>query len=135
MFFNLQNKTVLEHITIPNVLVNTKSIEKLRERCRFYSGDWTNYTEKTTDGEKFDFILTSETIYNVQSYQKIIDIIKMKMKPTGVCYLAAKLHYFGVGGSLRSFEQVLLKEDTFKSQSVFKCNDNIGREILKITFK
>lgn len=135
MFFNLQNKTVLEHITIPNVLVNTKSIEKLRERCRFYSGDWTNYAEKTTDGEKFDFILTSETIYNVQNYQKIIDIIKMKMKPTGVCYLAAKLHYFGVGGSLRSFEQVLLKEDTFKSQSVFKCNDNIGREILKITFK
>lgn len=57
------------------------------------------------------------------------------MKPTGVCYLAAKLHYFGVGGSLRSFEEVLLKEDTFKSQSVFKCNDNIGREILKITFK
>lgn len=126
---------MLEHITIPNVLVNTKSIEKLRERCRFYSGDWTNYAEKTSDGEKFDFILTSETIYNIQNYDKIINIIKTKLKPTGVCYLAAKLHYFGVGGSLRQFEQILLKDDLFKSESVFTCNDNIGREILKITFK
>lgn len=126
---------MLQHITIPNVLVNTKSISKLKEKCRFYSGDWSNYISKTANDEKFDFILTSETIYNVQNYEKLIECIKTKLKPTGVCYLAAKLHYFGVGGSLRQFEDVLLKKNIFKSESVFWCNDNVGREILKITFK
>lgn len=126
---------MLQHITIPNVLVNTKSISTLKGKCRFYSGDWSNYISKTTNDEKFDFILTSETIYNVQNYEKLIECIKTKLKPTGVCYLAAKLHYFGVGGSLRQFEDVLLKKNIFKSESVFCCNDNVGREILKITFK
>lgn len=126
---------MLENIAIPNVLVNTKSIEKLKEKCRFYCGDWTNYAKKTNDGEKYDYILTSETIYNVQNYEKIINIIKLKLKSTGICYLAAKLHYFGVGGSLRHFEEVLLKENIFKSETVFRCKDNVGREILKITFK
>lgn len=126
---------MLEHIAIPNVLVNTKSIEKLKEKCRFFSGDWTNYAKKIGDGEKFDFILTSETIYNVQNYEKIINIIKTKLKSTGVCYLAAKLHYFGVGGSLRHFEQVLLEQNIFNSETVFQCKDNVGSEILKITFK
>lgn len=130
-----QNKSVLQHITIPNVLVNTKSISKLKECCRFFSGDWSNYAKLTADQEKFDFILTSETIYNVQNYDKIINILKTKLKPHGICYLAAKLHYFGVGGSLRQFEQILLKENIFDSESVYSCNDNVGREILKITLK
>lgn len=126
---------MLQHITVPNVLVNIKSISKLKQRCRFYSGDWANYLQKTSDGEQFDFILTSETIYNVQNYDKVINVLKTKLKPSGVCYLAAKLHYFGVGGSLREFEQILLKENLFKAEIVFTCNDNVSREILKISFK
>lgn len=107
----------------------------MKERCRFYSGDWLNYLLKTSDGEKFDVILTSETIYNVQNYDKIIKVLKTKMKPSGVCYLAAKQHYFGVGGSLREFERILLKENLFKSETVFICNDNVSREILKVSFQ
>lgn len=126
---------MLQYITIPNVLMNTKSIATLKEKCRFYSGDWSNYASKTADDDKFDFILTSETIYNAQNYEKIINIIKSKLKSTGVCYLAAKLHYFGVGGSLREFETILLKENLFKTETVFSCNDNVGREVLKICFK
>lgn len=105
----------------------------MKERCRFFSGDWSNYAKLTAEQEKFDFILTSETIYNVQNYGKIVNILKTRLKPHGVCYLAAKLHYFGVGGSLREFEQILRKENAFQSESVHLCNDNIGREILKIT--
>lgn len=126
---------MLQNITVPNVLVNLKSISALKERCRFYSGDWANYVKLTADQDKFDFILTSETIYNVQNYAKIVNILKTKLKPLGTCYLAAKLHYFGVGGSLREFEQILLKENGFDCESVHLCNDNIGREILKITLK
>lgn len=47
---------------------------------------------------------------------------------------SAKLHYFGVGGSLREFEQTLLKVGIFESETVLTCSDNIAREILKITF-
>lgn len=117
------------------MLANLKSIDKLKEKCRFYCGDWSNYIKNTDKSDQFDYILTSETIYNVDNYEKIINVIRTKMKPTGACYLAAKLHYFGVGGSLRHFEKVLLEDKIFKSESVFTCNDNVGREILKITFK
>lgn len=130
-----QNKTVLQHITVPNVLANLKSIDRLKEKCRFYCGDWSNYIENTDRSEQFDYILTSETIYNIENYQKIINIIRTKMKSTGTCYLAAKRHYFGVGGSLRHFKQVLLKENIFNSECVFACDDNVGREVLRITFK
>lgn len=94
--------------------------------------------EKTKhDDESFDFILTSETIYNVQNYEKIIKVLKTKLKPnTGICFLAAKAHYFGVGGSLRHFESILVdKCKEFKSESVFVCHENVSREILKISFK
>lgn len=126
---------MLQHITVPNVLVNIKSVSKLKERCRFYSGDWSNYAKLTADQDKFDFILTSETIYNVQNYRKIINILKTKLIPRGICYLAAKLHYFGVGGSLREFEQILGDENVFDIESVHSCSDNIGREILKIQLR
>lgn len=82
---------MLEHITIPNVLVNTKSIEKLREKCKFYSGDWSCYIDKTKD--KVDFILTSETIYNAANYDKLIDVIKTQLKFGGTCYLAGEYVY------------------------------------------
>ena len=104
----------------------------MKERCRFFSGDWSNYARSTADHEKFDFILTSDTIYNIQNYDKIINILKTKLKPHGICYLAAKLHHSGVGGgSLRQFQETLLKENIFNSKSVY---DN-GKEILKITLK
>lgn len=130
---HFQNKSVLKHITIPNVIANVETTSALNEKCRFYSGDWANYVVETKDDEKFDFILTSETIYNVLNYDKIINLLKTKLKPNGICYLAAKQQYFGVGGSIGLFKNALSNYKIFKSECVYTCNENVSREILKIT--
>lgn len=115
------------------MIANVENVSKLKEKCRFYSGDWNNYVEKTKNDEKFDYILTSETIYNVQSYEKIINVLKTKLKLNGICYLAAKQNYFGVGGSLAQFSSVLSNHKMLKSESVYTCHENVSKEILKIT--
>lgn len=117
--------------------MNLDQKSSLSERCQFYSGDWSSYISKTeNENQTFDFILTSETIYNIQNYEKIINVLTTKLKPNGICYLAAKSHYFGVGGSVRSFESVLLSKcKQFQSETVFLTKENVSREILKISFK
>lgn len=88
-----------------------------------------------SEPQKFDFILTSETIYNPKNYHKILNVLKSKLHPNGVCYLAAKASYFGVGGSLRQFEAAITKDESLAFENVFVCNENVRREILKIEIK
>lgn len=88
------------------------------------------------DGPKFDIILTCETIYNPANNQKILDVLKKKLRPvTGVAYIAAKTYYFGVGGGLRSFEALLENDNMLHSEVVWTTTENVQREILKITPK
>lgn len=129
---------MLQHITIPNIILATGGNDLqalMHEKCKLYSGDWNNYVTYTESDEKFDRILTSETIYNPKNYEKIINVLKQKLKPDGICYLAAKSHYFGVGGSLRQFELALRADGAFESETVFACHENVSREILRITKK
>lgn len=133
--FIFQNVAVLQYITIPNVILNVEDPQlTIRDRCKFYSGDWQNYTETTKDGPLFDRILTSETIYNSNNFSKILNVFKSKLKPDGIVYLAAKTFYFGVGGSLRQFEIELHKYGCFQSKVVYSLHDNVAREILEIKF-
>lgn len=132
----LQNKDVLTTVTIPNVLMNTDNCEhEMISRCRFYSGDWTSYIEATGNEDKFDIILTSETIYNPANYDKIIQVLSTKLKSDGCAYLAAKLYYFGVGGGLRFFEKFLQDNGALRSRVVWASTENVPREILKITHR
>lgn len=88
------------------------------------------------DGPKFDIILTCETIYNPANNQKILNVLKKKLRPvTGVAYVAAKTYYFGVGGGLRTFEGLVRSDDTLHSEVVWTTTENVQREILKITHK
>lgn len=127
-----QNESVLQYITIPNVIANSCGTT-IKEKCQFFCGDWSNYVTRTTDQEKFDVILTSETIYNIENYNKIIRVLNEKLKPGGRCFLAAKQHYFGVGGNIGQFKIALSNCGGFKSETVYTCNENVSREILKIT--
>lgn len=83
---------------------------------------------------KFDIILTSETIYNSENHVKVLNVLKNKLKPNGIVYLAGKTYYFGVGGSIRQFEMLLMDDKTFKSEVVWRCTEGVQREILKIKF-
>ena len=61
--------------------------------------------------------------------------MKNNMKLDGVCFLASKVYYYGVGGSLYDFES-LLEENNFKIETVYKNHSKFTnkREIIKISF-
>lgn len=130
----LQNKEVLEHVTIPNVLLNIDEDEKESEikNCKFYSGDWELFNKKLPDDVTYDIIITSETIYNENNYEKLIKLFIKRLKKDGIIYVAGKTYYFGVGGGMRQFEQFIKNNGSLKSEVCWKNTTGIQREILKI---
>ncbi|KAH6938279.1 hypothetical protein HPB50_008326 [Hyalomma asiaticum] len=79
--FQDYNKEVLELITIPNAFSNIGS--RVKRRCHFFAGDWSALADNIAPGI-YDFILTSETIYNTTSYQSLIAVLKKAIKQTGI---------------------------------------------------
>ncbi|XP_043663032.1 histidine protein methyltransferase 1 homolog [Drosophila teissieri] len=136
------NKDVLEYITYPNILLNLEDSLSEDEKLKFldksttlYSGDWTNFAELTRDEEKYDVILTSETIYNIENQQKLLDTFAGRLKSEGVVLVAAKSHYFGVGGGLEQFSEKIRLGNVFQSESVWQAEENLKRGILQLKFK
>ena len=109
----------------------------------------------------FDVVLTSETIYNVKYLPTLINLLKLAMgKPNlgeassdtiaekidtkltldesgksseSLCLVAAKVLYFGVGGSIRDFERSI-KLQGGKTDSVLQRKDGVGRTVLRLTW-
>jgi hypothetical protein len=137
--FQDYNSEVLLNLTIPNVIVNIEGSDFTSKedykKCKFYAGDWDSFVKFADADRKYDIILTAETIYNPSSYRKLVKVLKSKLEADGVIFLAAKTFYFGVGGSLRDFEQFLDDDKTFKYETVFKVENDVFREVLKITYK
>nr|SVE70021.1 EOG090X0C09 [Eubosmina coregoni] len=128
--FQDYNSEVLELVTIPNVLLNIdgNKPEQLdnTNKLKFFAGDWGSLCGKLG---VYDVVLTSETIYSPANYNKLINIFNTVLKKTGVIYVAAKQHYFGVGGNTRQFEQLLHKHKwetsvCFCSEEGLKSNLN-----------
>ncbi|CAD7000070.1 histidine protein methyltransferase 1 homolog [Ceratitis capitata] len=156
--FQDYNKDVLTQITIPNVLLNvenstkttsctesasteaeeveTLNIGALKDKVQFYAGDWCEYTKLAAkDAYKFDYILTSETIYNPKNQQKLLDTFYSKLSTNGVVLVAAKTYYFGVGGGMRQFEQLINIDKRFQYKVLWTSTDGVGREILELKLK
>lgn len=134
----LQNKEVLEYVTIPNVLLNIEeddSREKEIKKCKFYSGDWALFDQKLGESTVFDVILTSETIYNENNYNKLIQLFTRRVMENGKIYVAAKTCYFGVGGSVKLFESYVNKSGILNCEVCWTNDSGIQRKILKITRK
>lgn len=120
------NKEVLTNTTMNNVLLNCK--EKL-DVCKFYSGDWQSFNEFNDD--TYDLILTSETIYNVNNYKKLIKLFKKKLKPSGCILLIAKNYYFGVGGSINEFVNIL-QSSKMNTEVIWTSTDGVKKTLIKI---
>ncbi|RHZ75389.1 hypothetical protein Glove_214g42 [Diversispora epigaea] len=161
--FQDYNEQVLKLVTIPNILVNTilrsqninlsydddddvaeldvfneeKCLEQLKF-SRFFKGDWSRLLEVMdlqSNEEKYDIILTSETIYNSDSLPKLYNVIKNSLKrPSGVAYIAAKTIYFGVGGGILTFRHIVEQENLFEINVVYTVTEHVRREILKLSF-
>jgi len=122
------NKEVLSNSTMSNVLLNCKEKTNV---CKFYSGDWKSFTEFNEN--TYDLILTSETIYNVNNYSKLIKLFEKKLKPSGHILLVAKNYYFGVGGSITEFLNFLIPSQ-MNSDVLWTSTDGVKKNIVKYTF-
>lgn len=132
--FQDYNEEVIRLLTIPNVRLNT-SQESITERCRFFGGDWSLVEEVLAgEGRRYDVILTSETIYSLDSQPRLYSIIKRLLKPSGNIYLAAKTHYFGVGGGTRQFEDFVREKGEFSIKPCKVISQGVQREILRMRF-
>lgn len=137
--FQDYNAEVLNIFTIPNVVLNANSgnssvdvsemfLQNI-QTCKFISGDWVS-ASLLLEPMSFDFILTSETIYNVHAQKSLYELIKFALKPSGIAFVAAKNFYFGVGGGIDQFSNLVKSDSVFGISKVTTCGYGIKREIL-----
>ena len=111
----------------------------LINKCSFFSGDWSEFSHLlhslSSRPPLYDIILTSETIYSTDSQPKLFDVLKQFTYPSGIVFLAAKSHYFGVGGTLPMFEELVRSDDSFEYTVVKEFSDGVTRKIVKLQLK
>ncbi|KAF9965458.1 Histidine protein methyltransferase 1 [Mortierella alpina] len=113
-------------------------LSKVANQSKFFMGDWSGLVELMAfkdDADKYDLILTSETIYAEESHPKLYATIKNSLKRGGKALVAAKTFYFGVGGDILSFRRLIEKDGVFNVKVVFSAQAFVRREILELTFK
>lgn len=157
--FQDYNSMVIEDITLPNVLINCDQDDdgdgqitepalkrgrnedfthNLLSKCKFFSGEWSKFTELLLSNnslDKYDLILTSETIYNPDYYEALHDVLSRLLKINGCVYLASKAHYFGCGGGILLFTKFIEEKNVFKSTIVKVIDKGLKRFIIKLVFK
>eukprot|EP00850_Spirogloea_muscicola_P006779 SM000032S12163 [mRNA] locus=s32:904633:907508:- [translate_table: standard] len=86
----------------------------------------------------YDILLMSETIYCMESYPKLLGLVRKVLRsPYGVMYVAGKKHYFGVGGGTRQFKNFVEEDGYLHSHLVAEFADGASnvREIWKFFFR
>lgn len=158
------NAEVLKCLTIPNVNANlsTKSPPAETDRAnrdtepevRYFAGDWSqihqilpevNHSENDLNscpenGQPggYDIVLMAETIYSLSAQRNLYELIKKcTSRLHGVVYLAAKKHYFGVGGGTRQFLSMVEKDGVMATRLVAEVADGSSnvREVWELSFK
>ena len=128
------NKEVLDNIT-KNYINQLKENLGLNfeNKIKFVDGDWGMFQYD----KKFDIIISGDTLYNNQNYEKIYNLIKNNLNKDGEAYFASKRFYFGVGGGSSEFRQFIIDRNEFKISQVKQIKDGINniRVTLKITWK
>ncbi|KAK6532970.1 hypothetical protein TWF281_007137 [Arthrobotrys megalospora] len=61
----------------------------------------------TTEETMYSLLLASETIYSPSSIPEFVDMIEYTLADSGKGYIAAKDIYFGVGGSVKDFVDIV----------------------------
>ena len=119
---------------------------------RFFSGDWSFVSSRFS---QYSLILSSETIYNTTSQGKILAILRQCLATNsasggggvansasgggGVALIASKRHYFGVGGGVLDFMELVAQSNSgLVAQVVWSSSENdtksgLARDIIMIT--
>ncbi|KAJ2734979.1 hypothetical protein IW152_001961 [Coemansia sp. BCRC 34962] len=119
---------------------------EIKDRCEFIAGDWARIEqEMRAQGREHSFglVLSSETIYDVDSYARLHDLLscvlaKPDTQPSSghvpMALIAAKSIYFGLSGSVLSFQQYVERRGVFGISSIWHSGGSMGREILRLTW-
>ncbi|KAG2377841.1 hypothetical protein C9374_008926 [Naegleria lovaniensis] len=139
--FQDYNKEVIQLLTIPNLLLNISQHEIISttlDKCQFFSGDWSKMSEHSIIQKDYDLIMMSDTIYSVDSYDKLYRVIRSAIRPGGKLLVGAKSYYFGCGGSTQQFINFVKQKDPHVQIETLKdIRDGVSnvREILLFTFE
>ncbi|KAJ8093143.1 hypothetical protein PM082_020628 [Marasmius tenuissimus] len=144
--------TVATEISITDEL-KTAFQSSLRERyitLRFFSGSWSTFDVDKIGG-KYDIVLTSETVYRMESVPSLIDLLYHACAGQGgldslritedspcLCLVAAKVFYFGVGGGIAEFVEAVRHRGTSNKtptiETVWEQNVGVARKILSLSW-
>ncbi|NXN46691.1 MET18 methyltransferase, partial [Rhinoptilus africanus] len=163
--FQDYNSTVIDEITLPNVVANCRGegswmsggregktpeppLKRPKKaecspnaltKCRFFSGGWSEVCQLLVSSKKpfskYNIILTSETIYNPDYYTALHDTLAKLLDKNGRVYLASKAHYFGVGGGIYLFEKFVEERKVFRTSIVKIIDKGLQRNIMEMAFK
>ena len=133
------NSQVIELCTLANLMLNLKLafaeteleelVEKWKVKCQLVACDWEtfHFTEN-----RFDLILSSETIYNEENYGKLLHLFKRCLAKDGKVIIACKSHYFGVGGGSESFQDFVEQDGFFNCRVIKQIDAPLRRDILEL---
>ncbi|XP_068842601.1 histidine protein methyltransferase 1 homolog [Capricornis sumatraensis] len=156
--FQDYNSVVIDEVTLPNVVanstledeendVNKPDVKRLRRstvaqelcKCRFFSGEWSEFCKLVLSSEKlfekYDLILTSETIYNPDYYGPLHQTFLRLLDKNGRVLLASKVHYFGVGGGTHLFQKFVEERNVFEARTLEIIDEGLKRCLIEMTFK
>lgn len=82
---------MLRLVTIPTVHQNlSQCLPPYSVQCRYFSGDWDDVTPvmgKALGDRRYDVILTSETVYKTETYDKLHHLLSSLLSTDGAMYL------------------------------------------------
>jgi protein-histidine N-methyltransferase len=140
-------------------------LEALSEHAivlKFYAGPWEAF-DVVKLGGAFDLILTSETIYRLESLPSLITLLRacygpkkpehdpdtdrdtredltsssaLTVRISRMCLVAAKVLYFGVGGGISDFSCAVEEHHGGKVETAWESNKpGVGRKIMSISWE
>lgn len=121
------------------------SLESAKITLRFFAGSWSAFATSpsspllSSDRPLFDVVMTSETIYQSESVPSLLEVLRKSSVSDSkhrrsVCLVAAKVVYFGVGGSITDFIQALESRQGGLAKDVWQQDKGVSRRILELTW-
>ncbi|CDW82488.1 UNKNOWN [Stylonychia lemnae] len=139
--FQDYNKDVLDNATKKVIEMNSQvDLSLLQQKYQLLAGSWETLCKQRQDFQgKFDLILMSETLYNINYYDQLVQFIDLCLsnEPNSMVLIGTKTFYFGLGGGYFEFQKYL---DTnwkgkFRLEVVKKLNDMKSIERLILIMK
>lgn len=131
------NAEVLSSLTMPNVKENIKDSKdsSIGGAARYFSGDWSTLPSVLGEECKYDWILTSDTLYSPESVKSLSAVLGQLLKPDGYALVAAKTYYFGVGGGTEMFQELVQSQNLkVEVAKTYQDGSTNVREMLKVSF-